>query len=367
MCELLGIAKKIVDHLVSKVDGIDLIYVFGGVAQGREHSRSDLDMALISDIKDIRWEFVLNNKPIFVWSYSWEFLEKVTKGQIDHWSIWSGSIVHAKVLWYKSKHEFERFLQIKKQAKSGAKFAIHRAINSFDSIYGKLWRLQQLIEAKRVLDVRFVTWDIINGLVNILSALNAQYLVNNWGKQLNEIKNFKIIPHNFVNRYKDLLKAKPADALKIASSLVDDVNYLLKEWLIENKKSLNDDLKEIITDWPTVLEFLNKAINAAEKTDLASGLYAAIDNARFDLWAFTALRGIKWAKNGFYSVNEVLNHLPLGLQSNLVTLLESNDLTKLKIATEKLAVSLEKELKENGYILPIVSSLKEAQDFLQIK
>lgn len=46
MKKLLNQAQEIVGYLVNKVEEIDLIYLFEGLAQGRAHPRSDIETVL---------------------------------------------------------------------------------------------------------------------------------------------------------------------------------------------------------------------------------------------------------------------------------------------------------------------------------
>jgi hypothetical protein len=360
MRKILNQAQEIVDYLVNKVDDIDLIYLFGGLAQGRAHPRSDIEMVTVSDKKIFRWEYVLDDRPIFIWPKSWEQLENIATAKNGHWSVAGASIVHAKVLWQKSVEMKRKFVEIQKKAKSGANDTLRRSINTFDGLYGKLWRIQKAIETERIKDINFLIWDILKEIINSLAALNNQFLLNNWGKQIQELETFKIIPENFIERYLTLLQSPPEKTLQIASDLVDDVNKLLKNWILENQVSFVKDLEEIVTDWPTVLEFQNKAISAAEEEDFSVGLYAASDNAWFDLWAFTALRNIKWNMSCFFSATDELRKLPTDITNNLTILLESKNLFKIQKATCLLADQLRIELKNAGWTLPECSSLEEA-------
>ncbi|MGD8505057.1 MAG: hypothetical protein PVF15_00125 [Candidatus Bathyarchaeota archaeon] len=365
MGELLNLAQEITQYLVNRVDEIDLVYLYGGVAQGREHPRSDIEMSAVSEKKQVRWEFILDERPIFIWPQTWKQLETVSAGKEGCWSIAAASIVHAKILWSKSDEEREKFLKIQSESNLGAKSALKRSINSFDELYGKLWRVQKAIEAGRKLDTTFLVWGIANGIVNVLAALNNRFLLNNWGKQIQELKTFRKMPKNFIERYIALIESQPKEALQIASDLVDDVNVFLKEWILENQVAFKEALEEIVTDWPTVLEYLNKAVSATEQRDISAGLFASCDNAEFNLWAFTTLRNIKWNKSSFFSATEEIKKLPSDIGNNLSLLLESKDLSEIQKATYQLAEQLRRELEED-WTLPESSSLEEALRFLKV-
>lgn len=366
MNKLLKEAKEIVKYLVNKIDDIDLIYIYGGIAQGREHPRSDIEMVAVSQERLVRWEFILNDRPIFIWPYSWEQLEQISTGRSGFWSVAGASIAHSKILWAKSAEKHAKFIEIQKKSILGAESALKRSINSFDKLYGKLWRIQKVIETERRKDTTFLIWDLVKEVVDILAALNSRFLLNNWGQQIQEIKTFNIIPSNFSERYLSLIQSEPEEALKIASDLVDDVNMLLKNFILENQVSFTEDLVEIVTDWPTVLEFLNKAITAEENGDLSAGLFASSDNAWFNLWAFTTLRNIKWDTRSFFSASVEIKSLPNNISNNLTVLLESKNLSEIQQATFQLSEQLRVELKNAGCTLPECFSLEEAFRFLKI-
>jgi hypothetical protein len=367
MSKLLNEAKEIVKHLVNKIDDIDLIYIYGGIAQGREHPRSDIEMVAVSQERLVRWEFILNDRPIFIWPYSWEQLEQISTGRSGFWSVAGASIAHAKILWTKSAEKQAKFIEIQKKSVLGAESALKRSINSFDGLYGKLWRIQKAIETDRKKDTTFLIWDLVKEIVNILAALNNRFLLHNWGQQMQEIESFNIIPSDFSERYLSLIQSEPEKALRIASDLVDDVNTLLRNYILENQMSFSEDLEEIVTDWPTVLEFHNKAITAEENGDLSAGLYASSDNAWFNLWVFTTLRKNKWDTRSFFSASEEIKNLPYDIAYDLTVLLESKNLSEIQQATSQLSEQLRVELQNPGCTLPECSSLEEAFKFLKIQ
>jgi hypothetical protein len=65
-------------------------------------------------------------------------------------------------------------------------------------------------------------------------------------------------------------------------------------------------------------------------------------------------------------VSEEIKKLPIEIQNYLLILLESKDLLEIQNATKKLAELLKKELEDNGWKLPVSSSIKEALQFLKV-
>ncbi|NHJ06060.1 MAG: nucleotidyltransferase domain-containing protein [Candidatus Heimdallarchaeota archaeon] len=366
MEDLLTIAQEVTDIITKQVKEIDLILIYGGAAQGRGTKYSDIDMIAISENKKVVWEFVIEDRPICLWSISWEKLEEHIDN-FNYWSVGAGAFTNAKVLYSKSKKILERFEKItEKIAKEGGKKSLIKAINNFDAIYGYLWHLQKAINHKQELEYRFLIWAIANSIVNVLSPLNNQPLLNNWGKQLHELVNFERLPNDFINRFTNLVTAEPEDVLEIASNLVDDVNLLCKEWLSEKNKINDHTVEGIATEWASFIEYKNKVKSATESNDLVAGLYAATDNAEEYLWAYTILQGKPWSRTCFYSTEEAINYLSKNNPENIATLLKSKNLIELQEATEQLSQSLAEELQLRGLKLPIATSLEEGLQFLQI-
>ena len=97
-------AKEIGDVLLSSVSDIDLILLYGAFAQKRGHSRSDYDMIAICDSKKVKWEFVIDDQPICLWSMTWKEAEDVITGKDGPlWSIGVSSLVESVILYYKGK------------------------------------------------------------------------------------------------------------------------------------------------------------------------------------------------------------------------------------------------------------------------
>lgn len=359
-------AKKIVDVLLSIVSDIDLILLYGAFAQRRSHSRSDYDMIAICDSKEVKWEFVIDDQPICLWSMTWKDVEDVITGKDGPlWSIGVSSLVESVILYYKDDSIIEKFNNLKEKVIEGANNALKQAIRNFDSIYGQLWRLQKHTKENNVLELTFLKWNIITSLNCFLSVLNKRYLLHNWGKQFQEIAQFDILPEEYVSRAKEFLKSEPSIALELASKLVEDVRILLKKSLDSVKNE--SEIKKLGLEWPGVIEYLNKSKSAEEKKNLIAGLYAACDNAEYYLWGFNLLQEERWERNSFYSIQEGLSKIQDISVFNIKQLLLSQNLTELRHSTEQLVAQFKEEAVSKGLTLPIADSLDDGKKFIRVK
>ena len=359
-------AKVIVEKLLSTVSDIDIILLYGAFAQGRGHSRSDYDMIAISDSNKVKWEFVIDNRPICLWSMTWKDVEDVITGiNGELWSIGASSLVETVIVYYKEKSILDKFNNLKKRVREGGENALKQAIANFDSIYGQLWRIQEHIKENNLLELTFLKWDFIASINCILSALNNRYFLNNWGKQFQEINKFEILPEAYISRTKRFIKSEPKIALELASELVEDVRILLKLSLKSDKNEVN--IQKVASEWPGVIEYLNKSKSAEEKNDLFAGLYAACDNAEAFLWGFNLLQKETWKRNSLSSVKEGLSNISEITSFHIKQLLTSQNLTDLRHSTEQLVEEFSREVVSRGLILPIADSLNDGKKFIQVK
>ena len=293
MAEAIEKAKKIAEKLLSKVSDIDIILLYGSLAHGKGHSRSDYDMIAVSDYKEIEWEFLIGKQPICLWSMTWKDIEDlITAKDGKQWSIGVSSLDKAVIVYYRDENVLVKFNQMKIRVSEGGVNALKQSFVNFNSFYGQLWKLEKYIEQNKMLELTFLKWQIFIDLNCTLSALNKKYFLNNWGKQLQEIVNFNILPVEYISRAKKFLLSEPKKALEIASELVKDMRTLMKAELISDKKEIT--IREIASGWSGVIEYLNKSKSAEEKNDLIAGLYAACDNAEYYLWAFQLLQNKNW-------------------------------------------------------------------------
>jgi len=297
---------------------------------------------------------------------TWKDVEDVISGKDGMlWSIGVASLVETELIYYKDGNILDKFNNLKERVEDGGKNALKQAIANFDSIYGQLWRLQNQINENNLLELTFLKWNIITSLNCILSALNKSYFLNNWGKQFQEIDNFDILPEEYGSRVKKFLKSEPNIVLELASELVEDVRILLKFSL---KSDINEiKIQKVESEWPGVIEYLNKSKSAEEKNDFFAGLYAACDNAEYYLWGFNLLQKETWKRNSLYSINEGLSNIPEITSTHIKQLLMSQNLADLKYSTEQLVEQFKKEAVSRGLILPIADSLDDGKRFIEVK
>jgi hypothetical protein len=364
--QLLLQAKKIAYSIVEETKNIDLVLAYGGLSRRTTNEYSDFDILVISKSSRITWTFVWRGRPVSVWTMSWDEAERLAKGQWGNWCVGASIFSNSLILWSSSKTNEKRFRSLRAVAEEGSHNILEQKLSEFSLLYGYIRKLEDAISCNDVLTPAFLVWDIAKGLIQILSALNNQPLVNNWGRQIEEIKQFKIVPGDFVPRYRKLVTSPPMTALPIARDLVKDVHKLLLTWFHDQSIPKESFALEIKNEWPGALDCLNKIHSAVKDKNPIALRYEAVEYAEYAIWLFQGIRGRKSEVRQFESVPEVITQLPSEHQAALSTLLQSQESHELTAAAEKVKDLLRLEASAVGISLPVVNSLEEAKAFLQI-
>ena len=358
--------NQIAQLLAKNVPEIDLVILYGSFARGLGNELSDYDIIIICDSKRVVWEFMLNERPIQVWSMTWEYAEELVKGEIGCWSTSAGSLANGIIVWEKSLDHQQKLEKILSKINQGGNAIIKETIN-FDDLFSKLWLIEKNIKNNKVENIRLLIWDIAIGICHRLAGINNQYYLNNWGKQLREIDKFTIKPNNFSERFKKLVTAKPKEALKVAEELLDDLHLLYKDWLAHNMDRSEVTYNDIIAEWSSAVEGYYSIKSAAKKNDLIAGIYATTDLTEFFIWAYMAIQNKRWDRNSLYPIDEYIKKLPSAIKRDMEISLLSNNLDELTNAAESILENFRQQLIAKDAKLPIAKSLEEGLQFLRVE
>ena len=357
--------KQIAAKIVEQVPEIDLIILYGSFARGLGHELSDYDIILMCDTKKVVWEYILNERVVKAWPMTWEYAEKVVTGKTNVWITAAAAFTNGIVIWEKSKEHRKKLENIKSKVSEGGKQTVENALYWYESNYGRLWLINKNIKTEKLENVRFRIQELANGICYALAGINNQYYLNNWGKQLPEIEEFTIKPENFTERYTEMITAKPVRALKIAEDLLDETQKMLIDWLEKNKPHPSETYKEIVSEWPSVIESLNAIKSTAKKSNIAGGIFAVFDFTEMVFWAYMILQNKIWNRTIFYPMDEYLKKLPNAINKDVEVLLHSNQMDELVRAAENIVQDLQQRLIAKGAKLPIAKTLEEGVQFIQ--
>ena len=297
---------------------------------------------------------------------SWDEVAGIAKGNQGSWSVGASIFENHLVLWSKSKDIEQQFREASRYIPEGSQEVLRKAIRNFACLYGQLWRLQDAINHNDAVTPSFLIWNIAIRTSEILAALNKKPMIQNWGKQLHEMSEFEITPHEFTTRYTQLVTSSPENAILIAESLILDLDILVRQRFNDQKLSKSDSIGLIENEWSGIVDCLNKVYSAARTKNLVAIRYAAVEFAEFAIWILRSMQGDQSDPRYYKKTLDELDKLPSKGQILLETLLVSMDIDHLVEASEQLAGLLKSRFMEEGVKPAIAQSVSEARVYLQI-
>lgn len=150
---------------------------------------------------------------------TWERMER-TANLIDPSTVCLGN---AKVLYYRNEDDKNRFLKLKQLLLDNLRndeFLYKRILENLDNAM-KLY--QTMVFENEMYRVRTAAGYIADYLSNIVFYLNNTYFKDWRNGHIAELKKLNSLPHNFVEYYSAIIKAKTIDEIRTLAHLLIDV------------------------------------------------------------------------------------------------------------------------------------------------
>ena len=241
---LLQMAEEITEHVVEDLgDHVKLILVYGSMARGEATEFSDLDMVVITDGVSYHRSFILQGRPVEIWSMTLNECEKLITTPSISWGVAITLFFRNKVL-YGDQSILDRLQQLydSLDPQPFIQFCADRLV-AFADILGKVR------SAARDGDLIYARWAshcLANEAAGIIAMINKRYYLNQWGKHLPEIMECKILPKEFKHCYQTLWLGSDFDELISAiRHLYTEFESILQELgaKIPRVKSIREGMK----------------------------------------------------------------------------------------------------------------------------
>lgn len=177
---------------------------------------------------------------------SWERTEK-TANLIDPCTV---CLDNAKILYYRNEDDKNRFLMLKKllsENLNNSEFLYKRILEKLDNAM-KLY--QTMVFEREMYRVRTAAGYIADYLSEIVFYLNKTYFKDWRNGHIAELNKLKCLPHNFIEYYAAMIKAKTIDELKTLSYLLIDVT---RKFISVHKPDMNSQKIDVdylgLADW----------------------------------------------------------------------------------------------------------------------
>jgi predicted nucleotidyltransferase len=363
------VADALVSHIKANYpDDIAVIAYYGSYAQGTATRRSDLDFFFIPSTNkgyQASIQFIINDISFDFWPISWERAERMASFEDSKTTI----IADSKLLYTRSIEDQERFMKLRDtlsalQAPTNISMFVEQSESELKDVYVHLYKLNRAGASEDLTSCQIEAHGVLTKVLQSLALLNRSYFTKGFGKNNDQIAHFPIKPARLEMYMHTIMNSsKPKDILQACDQLTADT----LELIIAQKEKCSDasSYKERMKGfYEEIKGTLDKIITACEMNDYETAFFSAIQ-AQDEIAYF-----LYFAEKGFwpgafmtssaYHVMYKQAGLPL-----LVPLLQSDDLSNLQAATERLNSQMESYLIGKGVEINRFQTIHEFEEFLR--
>lgn len=280
---------KIADILISHAkrfhgNEIAIVVYHGSYAIGTATPTSDLDMYYVPDdgkAESLRTTFVIGGLPYEFECMPWKGLENIANAKSRNpWAVSASQVANAKVLYYRSEADLERFNALKARIAELTRpesraYMVERGLEEFKTT---LFQLGQMRLARAQDDgpgLHWAGWQFTCSAVNCLALVNQTYFSKGWGANMPQILAMRQRPADLETRLNGILQPQsPNQVMEQADQLALQV----RKTLLAAQASLAEpaQAKEAFVDFYfDVHEYKAKVLSACERGDRLKASAAA--------------------------------------------------------------------------------------------
>ena len=266
--------RKIMEALIKKIenkykDEIAIVVCYGSYITGSAYKKSDLDFFFIPKTdkgKDMQMQFLIDDIGYDFWPLSWERAERIANFKEATVSI----IAEGIVVYYDKPEDLKKFNSLKQRIKE-----ITMAVNDNNILINQAEKL--LKQTKSIyfdMDYKNLKYEmndsycskILNLLSHVIAYINSTYIKKGAYNIKNEVKEFAILPENFLEHFNSVTRSHSVtDKKELIKNIIINVEKLLQQKKSQQEvkstnKKLNGFYEEIKSNY-------NKLINACENND----------------------------------------------------------------------------------------------------
>ncbi|MBN2549485.1 MAG: nucleotidyltransferase domain-containing protein [Anaerolineales bacterium] len=285
MTDVFRIADILISHAV-RVHGnkIALIVYYGSYARGTARSTSDLDIYYVPDdgeAESLRTTFVIGGLPFEFDGMPWKALENIANAKSRNpWAVSASEIADAKVLYYRSEADLERFNALKARiaelVRSESRgYMVERGLEEFKTTLFQLGQMRLAIAHNDMPGLHWAGWQFTCCAVNCLALVNQTYFSKGWGANMPQILALRQRPADLETMLNGILQPQSPDQVM---EQADQLALQVHKTLLASQASLAEpsEAKEAFVDFYfDVHEYKTKVLSACERGDRLTASAAA--------------------------------------------------------------------------------------------
>jgi len=369
MLDVFKVAEILVSHAIQAHKGeIAIIAYYGSYATGLASPTSDLDIFYIPNDRkadSLSSQFVFDNLPYDFWPLSWEFAERIANAK-HNWAIAASLIADAKVLYYLSQKDLDRFNALKARIKelmgpNGRKNMIQQALEEFKNTLFQLGQMR--LAGNDAISMHWAGLKFVNSVVNCLALVNQTYFTKVWENNLTQISKMSQKPDGFEDMIREIITQKDTrHTLEVADRLAKEVRKILlsAQFSISEPSEPKDVFKDF---YFFIFEYVNKVLSACKRKDVIAAGFSA-----FHLQE-EICQLMNKVENGFYGTDfNMLSEYSEAYEKagfpDLLKPASRGDLVELARQTQQLDKKAREWFKNHSIELNILRNEEELRQFL---
>lgn len=319
------LTEIMIDLILSKFDNIAIIAMYGSRARGDYHPTSDLEFFAITDTDDTsttaesdtvttsstqpsKPTFLFNGISVDVGIHPRDHYEKIAKRE-GYWVVPAGTVAMAKIVYSRSAKDRTWYEQIRQQINEDHQDPDIYHLDEAESTYQNMVKALGQLSLAKLHDDLYEAHNNIGSLLIcyaiVLAQANGRYLINNWGKNIDDTLEFPAQPQGTAILLEELVVETDLDQIcELACQLVDKVRLFLLE---RDTEPLEETELEML-DSVNGLEYLYKMDKAIATDHMPALSYVIADSEQLYAKDLLKIQEVWKSMSHLYLYSEFANH-----------------------------------------------------------
>jgi len=278
--KLISRNRQIIEAVIQKGGkDIALIGITGSFQTGEYHEKSDLDLMIVANSgksANISSCFVMDDVGFDLYNTSWARLEEMA----NYENTFVSKLMDADICYCPDPENKKRYMELRKKLDETLKkpLSLKTYIRAGKALDEALTQYSKLMLNNEKGECRYYEASVLYDIKNIMCFLNNTYFKKGVKDHINEMREMKEQPADFIDQFNNAVNAKTVrqmkntatTVLKSVKDLYEEKGKQFEEKRDLTKEALNGSYEEIWSNWK------NKVYKAAEDNDVHTALMSGM-------------------------------------------------------------------------------------------